>query len=154
LGFAAAGLFVAIAAWVVLARSPTRHAAVSTPEHPRNNKHWANKVNVVCRVGHELYPSIDAGTNATVDDMSYAVNRLVDEVSAVTHTRADGTARMSRLELRGQEAASEWVALATRREELVTLAERRRAVRLAAQYVDQLVALGASACAALRPHDA
>jgi hypothetical protein len=127
---------------------------VSTPEQPRNNKHWASKVNVVCKVGHELYPSIAAGTNATVDDMSYAVNRLVDEVSAVTTTPADGTARTSRLGLRGQNAASEWVALATRRDELVTLAERRRAVRLAAQYVDQVVTLGATACAALRPHDA
>jgi hypothetical protein len=156
LGFAVAALCVAIATWLLLARSPTRQAAVSTRERvvTRHNQNWANKVNVVCKVGHELYPSIAAGANATVDDMSYAVNRLVDEVSAVTRVPADGTARLSRLELRGQEAASEWVALATRREELVTLAERRQAVRLTGQYVDQLVALGATACAALRPHDA
>jgi hypothetical protein len=129
-------------------------AARRPAEQPRDSKHWANEVNVVCKVGHELYPSIAAGTNATVDDMSYAVNRLVDEVSTVAHTPAGGTARMARLEHRGQEAASVWVALAATREELVTLAERRQAVGLAAQYVDQLVALGATACAALRPHDA
>ena len=134
----------------------TRERVVTNDKaaRPRDNKPWANNVNVVCKVGRELYPSIAAGTNATVDDMSYAVNRLVDEVSTVTHLPADGTAQMSRLERRGQEAASAWGALATRQEELVPLAERRQAVRLAAQYVDLLVALGAKACAALRPHDA
>jgi hypothetical protein len=132
----------------------THDRAARDREQPRDNKHWAHDVNVVCKVGHELYPSIATGTNATVDDMSYAVNRLVGEVSAVMHKPADGTDRMSPLELRGQEAASVWVALATRRGELVTAAERRQAVRLAVQYVDQLVALGATACAALRPHDA
>ena len=149
--------------WLLLARSPKRHAAVgprdaasthTQPAPPPNNERWASEVNVVCKVGNELYPSIAAGANATVDDMSYTVNRLVDQVSAVTRTPADGTYRLSQIELRGKETASVWVALATRPEDLVTVAERRRAVRLAGQYVDQLVAHGATSCAALRPHDA
>ena len=114
---------------------------------PRRHRSWIAEANAVCRLGRKLYPSIALGANADPDTMNYALNRLVNEIAAIPVPTA--SARQRRLARHGRAAASAWQSLATRPIGDVTLRKRREAERLGARYVDELVALGAGACAPL-----
>jgi hypothetical protein len=89
------------------------------------------------------------GANGDPDTMNYAVDRVVKEIAAIPVPTA-ASARQRRLARHGRAAASAWQSLATRPIGDVTLRKRQEAERLGARYVDELVALGAGACAPLR----
>jgi hypothetical protein len=103
------------------------------------------EANVVCRLGRKLYPDIDLGAAGDPDTIDYAVGRLVTEITAIA-TLPPSSGRHE-LELRGQAAVAAWRSLATRPAETVTLGDEQGAARTATRSVDQLVALGATACA-------
>lgn len=128
----------------------TGHTTGAPPaRHPRRRSSWIAAADAVCRLGRKLYPSIARGANGDPDTLSYAVERLVKEIAAIPFPAAD-SARQRRLARHGRAAASAWQSLATRPIGDVTLREREHAGRLGARYVDELVALGAGACAPLR----
>jgi hypothetical protein len=127
------------------------HVSPSSPAwHARRRSSWIAGANAVCRLGRKLYPSIAQGANAEPDTMDYAVNRLVNEIAGLP-VPTPASARHRQLDRHGQAASSAWRSLATRPIGDVTMRERREAERFAAAYVDELVALGATACAPLRP---
>lgn len=130
-------------------RATSRTAGAPPASRARGRSSWIAEANAVCRLGRKLYPSIALGADTDPDTMDYAVNTLVDEIAAIAVPPA-APARV-RLARHGRAAASAWRSLATRPIGHVTQHERREAERLTAGYVDQLVALGAGACAPLRP---
>jgi hypothetical protein len=131
------------------ASGPTR-ARHTSPTAPRVD--WVVEANAVCRLGRKLYPNIALGATGDPDTIHYAVNRLVNEIGAIAASPPGSGGH--RLDLQGQAAIAAWYSLATRPETTVARAEKQEAARTAARYVDRLVVLGASACAALRPRTA
>ena len=128
----------------------TAHTTATPPaSQTRRRGSWIAQANAVCRLGRKLYPSVALGAKADPDDMDYAVNRLVNEIAAIP-ARAPASARQSRLAWHGRAAASAWHAIANRPVGDVTGRERREAERLSGRYVDELVTVGAGACAPLR----
>ena len=115
----------------------------------RDHRGWIAEANLVCRLGRKLYPSIAHGADADPDTIDYAVHRFVGEITAITAPPA--TPVRMRLARTGGAATSAWLSLATRPIGEVTQREQREAERLIAEYVDELVAAGAGACAPLRP---
>jgi hypothetical protein len=109
---------------------------------------WAKAANGVCRLGIEMYPSIQLGSAADPDTMAYAVDRLVQGISAIPNPASTRFAQLERL---GSHAAARWYSIATTPIRRVPMVERRAAAKIVSRYVDQLVALGARACAPLRP---
>jgi hypothetical protein len=109
---------------------------------------WAGAANGVCRLGAKMYPSIRLGSAADPDTIAYAVERLVREISAIP---APPSKRLVQLEQLGRFAAARWYSIATTPIRRVPMLERQAAAKIVARYVDQLVALGARACGALRP---
>jgi hypothetical protein len=122
----------------------------STRTEPAAN--WVAEANAVCRLGRKLYPNIVLGAAGDPDTIDYAVGRLVTEIAAITPLPP--RAGRHALALHGQAAVDAWHSLATKQEETVTSGEKQEAARSATRYVDQLVALGAGACAPLRPSTA
>jgi hypothetical protein len=128
----------------------TAHTSAAPPaSHTRRRGSWIAQANAVCRLGRKLYPSVALGAKADPDTMDYAVNRLVNEIGAIPVPTA-ASARQSRLASHGQAAASAWHSLASQPVGDVTRSGRREAERLAGRYVDELIAVGAGACAPLR----
>lgn len=109
---------------------------------------WAKAANDVCRLGTKLYPSIRLGSAADPDTMAYAVDRLVQGIGAIPSPTSKRLAQLERL---GSYAVARWYSIATTPVVRVPVAERRAAAKIVSRYVDQLVAHGARACAALRP---
>jgi hypothetical protein len=101
--------------------------------------------NGVCRLGIEMYPSIRLGSAADPDTMAYAVDRLVQGISAIPNPPSTRFAQL------GSHAAARWYSIATTPIRRVPMVERRAAAKIVSRYVDRLVALGARACAPLRP---
>ena len=123
-----------------------RPAVLHSPRTARGPT-WVVQANAVCRLGRRLYPNIALGAAGDQDTTDYAIGRLVREITAIaTSPPSSGRA----LELQGHAAVAAWSSLATRREDTVTPSDKQRAARTANRYVDQLVALGAAACAQLR----
>lgn len=132
-------------------RTTTHTAGAPKPSPSPRRRSWVAEANAVCRLGQKMYPSIAFGVdNGDPDTMGYAVNRLVDEIGAIPVSRA-ASARQRRLAQHGLAAGSAWGSLARRPVGEVTLRQQQEAERLAARYIDELVALGARACAPLRP---
>jgi hypothetical protein len=125
-------------------------AVGAQPKHASTSalRAWARAANGVCRLGIELYPSIRLGSAADPDTMAYAVNRLVQEISAISNPTSR---RLTQLERLGSDAAARWYSIATTPIQRVPMVERRAAAKIVSRYVDRLVALGARACAPLRP---
>jgi hypothetical protein len=95
-----------------------------------------------------MYPSIRFGSAADPDTMAYAVDRLVQGISAIPNPTSR---RFAQLERFGSHAAARWYSIATTPIRRVPMVERRAAAKIVSRYVEQLVALGARACAPLRP---
>ena len=104
----------------------------------------------MCRLGRKLYPNLALGATGDSDTIDYAIGRLVREIGAIATLPPAGHA----LNLQGEAASAAWRSLATRPETTVTLGDKQEAAHAAARYVDRLVALGAGACAPLRPRTA
>jgi hypothetical protein len=144
---------VAIAA-VVSSRASDRAGSATEPPAANHSSpkargaNWRAEANAVCRLGRKLYPHIALGAGGDPDTIDYAISRLVTEIAAIA-TLAPNSSEHE-LELQGQAAVAAWRSLATRPEDTVTPADKQEAARIAASYVDQLVALGAAACAPLR----
>jgi hypothetical protein len=127
----------------------TAHPDTPPTLRPRDRSGWIAKAKLVCKLGRKLYPSIALGADGDPDTMDYAVHRLVGEITAITAPPA--TPVGIRLARTGRAATSAWLSLATRPIGEVTQRERRKAERVTAAYVDEIVAAGAGACAPLRP---
>jgi hypothetical protein len=163
IGGTGAAVLIAVSALVVVTSrddgagrfTRNRHSAPGTPP-PRQaapappRRSWAVEANRVCMLGRKLYPSIAVGANADPDTMDYAVNRLVDEIEAITSSPPE----RGRLLRDGLATTAAWRSLATRPIRTVAFSERQQAAQTAARYVDQLVLLGATACRVLRPDSA
>jgi hypothetical protein len=124
-----------------------RPAARHSPRTARG-ANWVAQANAVCRLGRSLYPNIALGAAGDQDTTDYAIGRLVREIAAIATSPPNSGGR--ELELQGQAAVAAWRSLATRREDTVTPGDKQEAAGTANRYVDQLVALGAAACAPLR----
>jgi hypothetical protein len=127
--------------------SRERPAARQSPRTTRGIS-WVVEANAVCRLGRRLYPNITLGAAGDQDTTDYAVSRLVREIEAIAASPPSSGVRG--LVLQGEAAVAAWRSLATRREDAVTPGDKQEAARTANRYVDQLVALGAGACAPLR----
>jgi hypothetical protein len=123
-----------------------RPAARHNPRIARGAS-WVAQANAVCRLGRRLYPNIALGAAGDQDTTDYAVSRLVGEIEAIATSPPSSSER--ELVLQGQAAVAAWRSLATS-EDTVTTGDKLEAARTANRYVDQLVALGAAACAPLR----
>jgi hypothetical protein len=124
-------------------RPAARHSPRTAP-----GPTWVAQANAVCRLGRRLYPNIALGAAGDQDTTDYAIGRLVGEIGAIATAPPSSGVRV--LEAQGQAAVAAWRSLATRREDTVTASDKQGAARTANRYVDQLVALGARACAPLR----
>ena len=124
-----------------------RPAARHSPRVP-SGPSWVAQANAVCRLGRKLYPNIALGAAGDQDTTDYAVGRLVREIAGIA--TAPPSAGGRELELQGQAAVAAWHSLATRREDTVAPGDKQEAARTANRYVDQLIVLGAAACAPLR----
>ena len=144
---------VTIAAVVSLRGNDRVEPASKRPaarHHPRTapGPNWVAQANAVCRLGRRLYPNIALGAAGDQDTTDYAVSRLVGEIAGIATSPPNAGGRV--LELQGRAAVAAWGSLATRREDTVTPSDKQQAARTANRYVDELVALGAAACAPLR----
>jgi hypothetical protein len=155
------GVAVVVAAVIVVVLGSRGHdGSVSASKPPvarRSSRtepvaNWVAEANAVCRLGRKLYPNIVLGAAGDPDTIDYAVGRLVTEITAIA--ALPPRSGRHELELHGQAAVDAWHSLATRGEETVTSSDKQEAARTATRYVDQLVALGAGACAPLRPRTA
>jgi hypothetical protein len=128
---------------------PTNAPRALSSVRPQHRSRWVAEANAVCRLGRKLYPSIALGAGADPDTIDYAVTRLVNDIAAIAISPpASGR---EQLVLRGRAAVAAWRSLATRQPGTVTPGARREAARTAAQYVNQVILLGAAACESLRP---
>ena len=118
---------------------------------PTPTANWVAEANAVCRLGRKLYPNIALGATGDTDTVDYAIGRLVTEITAIA---APPPSSRRELDLHGQVAAEAWHSLATSPDATVTSSDKQEAARSANRYVNQLVALGAAACAPLRPRTA
>jgi hypothetical protein len=126
---------------------PARERPATRHSPTERGVSWVAQANAVCRLGRRLYPNIALGAAGDQDTTDYAVSRLVGEIEAIATSPPSSSER--ELELQGQAAVAAWRSLATR-EDTVTTGDKQEAARTANRYVDQLVALGAAACAPLR----
>jgi hypothetical protein len=155
------GVVVLVAVAIVIVVSSRGNDGAESVREPPAARHssraapmvnWVAEANAVCRLGRELYPNIALGAAGDPDTIDYAVGRLVTEITAIA-TSPPSAGRRD-LERNGQAAVEAWHSLATRPEDAVTPSDKQAAARTANQYVNQLVALGAAACAPLRPRTA
>jgi hypothetical protein len=154
------GAAVLVAAAIVLAvRSHGDGGAGSARKAPAAHRglrtappaDWVAEADAVCRLGRKLYPNIALGSAGETDTVDYAIGRLVTEITAI---EAPPPSSRPELDVHGRAAVEAWHSLATRSDDRVTRADKQEAARTAVHYVNDLVALGAAACAPLRPRTA
>jgi hypothetical protein len=131
---------------------PSDETGVAPASHARRRSSWIVEANAVCRLGRKLYPSIArepttaiptrCTTPSTDSSARSAASPSPQLRPLVTPARTPRPSRRERVAV-----------AATRPIGDVTIGEQREAERSAAADVDELVALGARACAPLRPVD-